>query len=179
MRELGFDHQKCIFHLRLNIHEQNRIFIQKSKLKLLKIFKNKHPNASKTHINRYLNEKIKIIREDLNSHMNLIFELFNQQTYDKAVRYVNLLKLEINSFPPHLKDYMVNNFFPSYKSYLFFLKKEHKGRLGSTNNRTENYIGNTMPKSLKRKFRTKLGFFNHIRHRLMGWIENRKNQLTN
>lgn len=159
MRELGFDHQKCIFYLKLNIHEQNRIFIQKSKLKLLKIFKNKHLNASKTHINRYLNEKIKIIREDLNSHINLIFELFNQQTYDKAVRYVNLLKLEINSFPPHLRDYMINNFFPSYKSYLFFLKKEHKGRLGSTNNRTENYIGNTMPKSLKRKFINKIRIF--------------------
>ena len=179
MRELGFVHQKCTFHLRLNMNEQNRIFIKKSKHALLKKFKNKYPQASKSQINRYLDEKIKIIKKDLNSHMALIFELFNQQTYDKAIRYVDLLKSEIKSFPPHLRDYMVKNFFPNYKSFLFFLKKEHKGLLGATNNRIENYIGNTMPKSLKRKFRTKLGFFNHIRHRIKGWIENQKNQLTN
>lgn len=64
--------------------------------------------------------------------MALIFELFNQHTYDKTIKYEDLLKSEINSFHPHLRDYMINNFFPNYKSYLFFLKKEHKFLLSTT-----------------------------------------------
>jgi hypothetical protein len=45
----------------------------------------------------------------------LLFELFEQQTYDKAISYIGLLKNEINNFPDVLKNYLIKDFFPEYK----------------------------------------------------------------
>ena len=48
-----------------------------------------------------------------------------------------------------------------------FLQKEFKGKLDHTNNKIENYFGNTLPKSIKTIFRTKKGLFNFISERKM------------
>ena len=175
MRELGFDHQHCIYHLRLNINERIRKFIRKNENILTSNYKKENKDASDSEIEKYVKGKIKILREEINDFKVLFFELFNQQTYSKALNYVELLKIEINSFPEPLKSYLVRNFFPEYKKFLVFLKKEHKGKLDATDNRNENYIGNTMSKALKNTFRTPLGFFSHVRQRIRGWIKNRKN----
>lgn len=179
MRELGFDHQNCTYHLRLNINEQIRKHIQKTKGILRRNFKKENKYASKAETERYMEDKIEILKNEIDDYKALFFELFNQQTYSKALNYVALLKFEINNFPEPLKSYLIRNFFPEYKKFLVFLKKDHMGKLTATNNRTENYIGNIMPKALKNKFRTRLGFYNHIRQRIIGWQKNRKNPLTN
>jgi len=51
-------------------------------------------------------------------------------------------------------------FFPKYKKFLTFLKEPHIGKIDSTNNKTENYIENMMPKADKNKYMTKIGFIN-------------------
>ena len=112
-------------------------------------------------------------------YYELFFKLFDQQSYEKAINYINLLKQEIKNFPEPLKSYIIDNFFPNYKKFLNFLKKEHCKKLERTNNQLENYNGNTLPKSEKRKFRTLTGVFNQILHRINNWIKNQKNQLTN
>ena len=61
---------------------------------------------------------------------------------------------------------------PIYKKYIIFLEKDFKGKLDSTNNKIENYFGNTLPKRIKNIFRTKRGLFNFISNRKKGWIEN-------
>ncbi len=57
---------------------------------------------------------------------------------------------------------MDEKFFPEYKKFMRFLEKTHNGKLDNTNNQIENYIGNTMPRAHKKKFRTMEGVFNQI-----------------
>ena len=48
----------------------------------------------------------------------------------------------------------MKNFSQNTKKFIRFLEKTHKGKLDNTNNQIENYIGNTMPRAHKKKFRT-------------------------
>ena len=178
MDKLGFIHQKCIFHLRSNINEKIKTFLNETKRKYKSEYKKQHPNASNYKIKKYAEEKIKDEEREIKEYKELFFQLFEQQTYDKAINYIQLLKQEINNFPNVLKEYLINNFFPNYKKYLNYIKKEHYNKLEKTNNRLENYNEITLPKSEKKKFRTLTGVFNQILHRIKNWIENRKNQLT-
>ena len=73
---------------------------------------------------------------------------------------------------------MDEKFFPEYKKFIHFLEKRHKEKLDNINNQIENYIGNTMPKSHKKKFRTRGGIFNQIMLQINGWIEKRNQELT-
>lgn len=177
--KLGFIHQKCIFHLSQNILDKITTFLNKNKTKFKKEYEKKHPNASDYKKKKYAEEKVEELEKEIMEYYELFFKLFDQQSYEKAINYINLLKQEINNFPEPLKSYIIDNFFPNYKKFLNFLKKEHYQKLERTNNQLENYNGNTLPKSEKRKFRTLTGVFNQILHRINNWIKNQKNQLTN
>ena len=163
MRELGFVHQHCTFHLLLNIYDTISPELTKMRKEFERNLKNMELNLCDTEINEYL---------------SLIYQLFKQQTYDKAIKYVDLLKRESINFPKLLKDYMDEKFFPEYKKFIHFLEKRHKGKLDNTNNQIENYIGNTMPRAHKKKFRTMEGVFNQIMLQKNGWIEKRNQELT-
>ena len=88
-----------------------------------------------------------------------------------------MLKRELINFPDFLQEYIMKNFMPYYKKYIKFLKKEYKGKLDSTDNKLENYFGNTLNKYIKKIFRTKQGLFNFIFQRKNGWNENNKSAL--
>lgn len=178
MRDLGFDHQHCTFHLRLNINEQIRKHLKQKEIKIKAEYKKQNPRASKYEIKKYCDKKTENLKNEINDFKDLFFELFNQQTYTKALKFIDLLKNEMKNFPEPLKTYLTKNFFPEYKKFLLFLKKDHKAKLTQTNNQTENYIGNIMSKSLKRTFRTEIGFFSYIIHRINGWLKNRKKPHT-
>ena len=45
---------------------------------------------------------------------------------------------------------MEKDFFPEYKKYLWFLKKEYKGKLTRTDNDSEMYFHATLPKFEKK-----------------------------
>ena len=116
---------------------------------------------------------------EINEYLSIFYKLFKKETYEEAIEYINFLKEKLINFPPILAKYLKKKFFPEYKKYIQFLKKRHKGKLDCTNNQIENYIGNTMPKAHKKKFRTLEGIFNQIMHQKDGWIEKRKQELTN
>lgn len=178
MRDLGFDHQHCTFHLRLNINEQIRKHLKQKETKIKAEYKKQNSRASKYEIKKFCDKKTENLKNEINDFKDLFFELFNQQTYTKALKFIDLLKNEMKNFPEPLKTYLTKNFFPEYKKFLLFLKKDHKAKLTQTNNQTENYIGNIMSKSLKRTFRTEIGFFSYIIHRINGWLKNRKKPHT-
>jgi len=48
------------------------------------------------------------------------------------------------------------NFSSEYQKFLKFLEKNYKDKLESTNNKLENFNGNTMPKYEKRSYKTGL-----------------------
>ncbi|WP_409199744.1 hypothetical protein [Methanobrevibacter sp. DSM 116169] len=179
MRQLGFDHQYCTFHLNLNINKNLTTFYNKAKNKYIKELKNNDPEMSKTEIDELVDEKLKTIKKEINEYKQWFWQLFQFKTYGEALEFIEEIKEKLPEFPEILGDYLKNNFMPIYKKFLVFLKKEHKTKACQTNNKTENYIGNIMPKSYKKKFRTEIGLMTQIKHRIKNWIKNRKTQLTN
>ena len=178
MHNLGFDQQLCEFHFIQNlskkIKEQKNIDKNNLKIKL----KKENKNLS----NHKLNKKADKILKDTFKHYDKckaeIIEVFNQDSYEKAIEYIEELKIKSIEYPDFLRKYLHNEFFPIYKNYIMFLKEEYKDKLDNTNNQTEGYIGFGAEKSEKRKYRTKHGFFNHIVARALFWIENQKSKLT-
>ena len=71
------------------------------------------------------------ISDEIKIFMGLFYELFHQQTFNKAIRYINLLKQELTNFPKMMQDYLNKNFFPVYRKYLIFLEKLFIGKLES------------------------------------------------
>ena len=130
-------------------------------------------------LNKIIKIEINKIKEEINIYKELFFQLFEQKNYNKAITYINLLKNEINNFPDVLKNYLINDFFPEYKKFLWFLKNEFKGKLKRTNNDSEMYFHATLPKAEKKRHRTKNGVFNQILNRKNGWMKKIEYQLTN
>jgi len=178
MRELGFIHQHCTFHLLQNIYSTISPELTKMKKKFERNLKNMELNLSDTQIKEKSKQFINDYKSEINEYLGLIYQLFKQQTYNKAIQYVELLKRESVNFPKLLQDYMNEKFFPEYKKFIHCLEKRHKGKLDNTNNQIENYIGNTMPRAHKKKFRTMEGVFNQIMLQKNGWIEKRNQELT-
>ena len=104
MRNLGLKHQHCTFHLNLSINERIRKYLKQKEIELRIKFQKENKNISQYQLNKLVKKELKEIKEEINIYKELIFELFEQQTHDKAIRYVNLLKQEINNFSDVLKN---------------------------------------------------------------------------
>ena len=102
----------------------------------------------------------------------------NRKSHEDAVQYVEKIKSKIDTYPEFLSEYLIKNFFPVYKRYIVFLKKEVKGYLPKTDNLCENYIGKIIDKKIKGKFKTILGAFDYILNPSEGWIKNHKPKLS-
>ena len=123
-------------------------------------FKKENEKISEYQLDKLTKKEIEKLKDEINIYKQLSFELFKQQTYKKAISYVILLKNEINNFSEVLKNYLIKDFFPEYKKFLWFLKDEFKGKLTRTDNNSEIYFHATLPKSDKKRYRTKNGVFN-------------------
>lgn len=178
MNKLGFKHQHCIYHLRLAINERIKKFLKQKDIELRIQFKKENEKISEYKLDKIIKKEIDKLKDEINIYKQLLFELFEQQTYDKAISYIRLLKNEINNFPEVLKNYLIKDFFPEYKKYLWFLKPEFKGKLTRTDNDSEMYFHATLPKAEKKRYRTEKGVFNQICNRKNGWMKNIKSQLT-
>ena len=179
MMKLGFKHQHCTFHLSLSVNERIRKYLKQKEIKLRIQFQKENKNISQYQLNKLVKKELNKIKDEIKIYKQLIFELFEQQTYDKALSYINLLKNEINNFPEVLKGFLIKDFFPEYKKFLWFLKDEFKGKLTRTNNASEMYFHATLPKSEKKRYRTKEGVFNQICTRRNDWMKKPKFQLRN
>jgi transposase-like protein len=179
MSNLGFEHQYCTFHLIKNINKKIKEYLNETKSKIEKKIKKTDPKLNKKQIGAKVEKELKILKEEINLFKGIFLDLFKYESYEDALQYVERLKYILDDFPDFLAKYLKREFFPKYKKFLTYLKEPHKGKIGSTNNKTENYIGNIMPKADKNKYRTKIGFINQIYHRTKNWIKNTKYQLTN
>ena len=174
MRELGFVHQHCIFHLSQRIWKKifesigNEITKFKSKLK------NSDEKLSDSEIKKRANTCKKELKEEMKKYMDVFMELFNQKSLNKAIEYINFLKAELHKFPKVLSDYLKENFFPEYRKFLHFLEKDHMNKLDAYNNKIENFNKITMPRYEKKVYRTWRGLWSALMHKKDVWIENRK-----
>lgn len=179
MKKLGFKHQHCTYHLHLAVNERIKKYLKQKDLEIRIDQIKENEKIAKSKLDEIVENEIDKIKSEINIYKQLIFELFNQQTYNKATNYINLLKQEYNNFPEILQKFLKNDFFPEYKKYIWFIKKEFKGKLTRTNNDSEKYFHATLPKAEKKRYRTEQGVFNQIYNRKNGWMKKIKFQLTN
>ena len=171
MKQLGFKyHQHCTFHLLKRIVD----IIKKEIVVLLNKYKSEikdeNPKISKNRMKKLLDDERDRLWDVYQKYIDEIKDIFKQDNYNDAVAKINVIKSKINDFPDVIAVYLKNNFFPIYARYLVFLDNNVNGRLESTNNKVENYIGNILDKSKKKIFRTLRGLFSYIIHRKNGWI---------
>ena len=93
MRELGFVHQHCTFHLLLNIYDTISPELTKIRKEFERDLKNMELNLPDNEINDKSKEFIYDYKSKI-EYLSLIYQLFKQQTYDKVIQYVDLLKRE-------------------------------------------------------------------------------------
>ena len=142
MRKLGFAHQHCTFHLIKNMTTNLKPKITEALDKYEARLRKTQPIISETKIKKIRKTKKEEITDEIKIYIGLFYELFHQQSFDKAIKYINLLKQELTNFPKMMQDYLNKNFCPVFRKYLVFLEKPFIGKLESTNNKLENYFGN-------------------------------------
>ena len=168
MRKLGFAHQHCTFHL---IKKYDNQFKTKNNRRIRQI-RSRITNKPSKNLRKQnqKNEKKEKISDEIKIYIGLFYELFHQQSFEKAKTCIELLKYELTNFPEMMQEYLNKNFFPVYRKYLIFLEKPFIGKLESTNNKLENYFGNTLDKHTKRIYRTPEGIFDYIMARKK-WLD--------
>lgn len=178
MSELKFVHQHCTFHLEKNIKSNMIKKINKDMVNYRFELKNTHPEYSEDVLDEIIKKEKEEVKSEMWEYIADFMELFKQPTFDEAIDYINFLKNEMEYYPQHLAEYLNKNFFPEYRKFLRFLEEDYKDKLESTNNKLENFNGNTMPKYEKRSYRTKRGLWSALMHKKDGWIKRRNEDLT-
>ena len=112
----------------------------------------------------------------MKEYVNIFEKLFNQESFDKAIEYINFLKLEVSKFPKFIADYLNKNFFPIYRKFLHYLEKDHIKKLDAYNNKIENFFSNTMPRYEKKFYRTWRGLWSVLMLKKDFWIVKRKKE---
>ena len=172
MNDLGFEyHQHCIFHLLQRINDLINKETNKYKRQYKKELKDSNPKFSEFKINDLAKEEAKEYRKQFEIYHDEFKEIFKQEIYEDAVDQINKIREKIGEYPSFLAEYLNKNFFPVYKRFIVFLKKEVEGKLENTNNKCENYIGKILKKSRKSDFKTISGAFDYIFHKINGWFE--------
>lgn len=113
MRDLGFTHhQHCVFHLlkRINelINDQVKDFKKEYKAELKEV----NPNYSDHKINKETKKAAKKYRKQFEPYHDEIKEIFEQESHEDAVQYVEKIKSKIDTNPDFLSEYLIKNFFP-------------------------------------------------------------------
>lgn len=174
MHELGFIHQHCVFHLSQRIWDKIFKSIESEMSEYVFKLKNSKEKLSDSQIQKMVKNHRKELKKEMRKYMDIFMELFKQESFNKAIEYINFLKHEILNFPKVLSDYLNKNFFPEYRKFLHFLEKDHIGKLDAYNNKIENFNKITMPRYEKKTYRTWRGLWSALMHKKDIWIENRK-----
>lgn len=178
MRKLGFAHQHFTFHLIKNMTTNLKPKITEKLDKYEAELKENNPKISKSKIKKMRKEKKEEISDEIKIHIELLYWIIPPTIIQQSKKIHRTTKIRINQFSRNYSRILNNNFFPVYRKYLVFIEKPFIGKLESTNNKLENYFGNTLDKHTKRIYRTPEGIFDYIMTRKNGWIENRKKVLT-
>ncbi len=134
MDKLKIKHQLCTFHVKKEINT----WIKKYRRK------NKH---NKDELNQITNYK------------NQIFEIIDSQNYNNAKKLFNKLKQEINNIPNVFKKIITKKFLVHFHRFINYLKDPN---ISKTSNKIENYFRTTLPKAIKRIFKTIQGLQEYL-----------------
>ena len=147
MDKLRIKHQLCIFHLKKELNTKIKRMQRKNKLNQEEI------------------EQIKNIK-------NLIFEIIDSKNYNESKKLFNKLKKEINNHPSSFIKFIRKKFLKNFKRFTNHLKDKN---ITKTSNKIENYFRNTLPKGIKRIFKTKKGLQEQLTLQKEKWETKQKN----
>lgn len=167
-------HQYCIFHFKLSISKLICEHLRDLRIEQTQILKKTFKNPSQKFIDEEVEKIVKEEKREIRYALEILYYLFKERTYSKALSYIELIRANLIIFPEFLKEHLENNFMSIYKNFLYYLEFPHKGRLDRTNNQTEGFFRTTMPKGQKRKYRSLEGIINQNYHKGNGWIKNKR-----
>lgn len=148
MRKLKYNHQLCIFHTKQEINRKIKQYINKNTL-------------HKSEIKKLQEEK------------RLIFDIFNSTTIQDARNKLNNIIIKKEELSEFILKNIVIKLRNYFKNYVLFMKNPH---IECTSNKIENYFSKTMPKSIKKKFKSKNGVLSRIATQSKIWVK--RNQKT-
>ena len=110
MNELNFNHQLCTFHLEKHLRKLVNTEANKIAKKYRAQLKKENPNLSKTKLNEMRDEKKKEFKEEMGEFIELFMAFKEQQTWNKAKNYIEMIKRELINFPEFLQEYYNEKF---------------------------------------------------------------------
>lgn len=162
MKELNIKHQFCTRHFdRLLSRKIQKDLKRKETLIKAKIL-TENPDIKDSRLKDKVESLMKEYIEEYYSYKHEIMEVFEIEDYDEAIRYIQALLQKDHGYPENLGKYIHNDFSKYFSSLLLYKHRDFKGKIPPTNNISEQKIHFCATKAEKRKYRTALGFFNHI-----------------
>ena len=160
------EHQQCKFHFKNAF--SRKITKEINKIKNMKIGEilNSNPDISDYELKNQIDEYLEDIKLEYDEYKQEVFKIYDMPSFEEAVDYAIDLRNRVNEYPKAICTYLKEHFFPIYRSLILYKHRDFKGKIPSTNNIIENIIGGLATKYEKRKYRTELGFFNHILTRI-------------
>ena len=164
--ELGIDHQGCTIHFRKALNRKIRKELNKIKNKIQGMILLENPEINDTDLEKQIDEIMEPIKDEYWSYKDDVMEAFNKEDYDESSQYIQDLRKKAEKYPKAIRKYLTKYFFNTYQSLILYKHWTYKDKIPSNNNLSESKIGWCASKSEKRKYRTDLGFFNHIISRI-------------
>lgn len=151
MDKLQIKHQLCTFHFKKEINA----WIKKVKRK-------------------------NIINQDelskINHYKKQIFEIIDSKNYKTTKKLFSKLIKEINNIPQAFRIIIRKKFPVHFKRYVNYLKDNN---ISKTTNKIENYFRTTLPKAIKRIFKTIQGLKEYTTLQKQKWDKSHKNTRNN
>lgn len=144
--KLNVKHQLCIFHFKKEINT----WIKK------------------------LKRKNKTDQEELNKiqhYKKQIFEIIDSENHKTAKNLFNKLKQEINNIPQVFRKIITKKFLIHFERYVNYLKHQN---ISKTTNKIENYFRTTLPKAIKRIYKTIQGLQEYLTLQKGKWDKSHK-----
>ena len=164
--EMGIDHQECLIHFRKALNKKIRKELNKIKNKIQGKILFENPKISDSKLEEQTAEIMEPIIDEYWSYKDNVMKTFDIQDYNETIQYIWDLRKEAQNYPKAICNYLTNNFFNVYRSLILYKHWDYKDIIPSNNNLSESKIGWCASKFEKRKYRTDLGFFNHVVSRI-------------
>ena len=164
--EMKIEHQGCIIHFRKALNRKIKSELNKIENKIQGMILIEKPDITDSALEREIENIMEPIREKYWSYKEDVIKTFDFDDYDEASNYIQELRKKAKSYPKAIRKYLTDRFFNIYRSLILYMHWDYKDKIPSNNNLSESKIGWCASKSEKRKYRTELGFFNHVISRI-------------
>jgi transposase-like protein len=146
MDKLWIKHQLCTFHVKKELNTWIKKYTRK----------NKHNTDEINQITNYKNQ---------------IFEIIDSSNHNTAKNLFNKLKNEINNIPASFRKIITKKFIAHFDRFVNYMKDQN---INKTSNKIENYFRTTLPKAIKRIFKTKQGLQEYLTLQKEKWDKTHK-----